>query len=996
MAAPTAREPGGGAARFLATRIRSVVNRWTDARTGRCFPAEAAGHTEQPGDTPEARCLLPPMPARPTSRALQCTAANLGRRLGMHSLLLACLLVTPFSQQPAVAPPPAQSDPIAALLQSVKDALTAGRPDAYLTLVSPPARPAARSFATVYFGSPAARAIVRERERVPAFGVPEGDGYELIVEVFAEAGPRARLATWRLDVARRPLAGRDSYWSIVGQQPLSTLDGLYRLALDPSRQYAARNVSFVAEDFERRVRDGAVFVANAEGEPTALVVVGDATMRFAPPSATERGQLKIFAGSETLESRVTGCFIRLNPADLENHVKGELVPARVEPGLLRRADAIFREESARSFGLDIDDLSPGPWSLIPTYGDVLAEIRTRDFETLTYARAGSDPEDINLFSRKRQKNISLYSSRAKLATGARFYSEDDQADYDVLDYDIDVGFAPDHSALAGRARVTLRTRTPALTNFQLRLAESLKVQSIFSRRFGPLMTVRPRHQNTVLVSLPTAVPPDTVITLYVTYAGQVTPQDIDREAVSVGQGPPRDPQFPELGPLPGQPSYLYSNRTAWYPQAIVTDYATATLRVTVPAEYTCVASGALTSVAPVAASPVQGRPQPAGRQYVFVATQPLRYLSFLVTRLLPVQASVVALDRETAQPETAATDGEPRAGVYYHGLEFDAQANPRQQVRARAIAARAVDMLRFYTYLAGDCPFPAFTLAVLEDELPGGHSPGYLGIVVQQAAGSSLVWRDDPVSFPDFPEYFLAHEIAHQWWGQAVGWANYHEQWLSEGLAQYFAALYAERLRGHAVFDDMIHRMGDWALKDTNAGPVYLGYRIGHLGRDNRAYRAIVYDKGAMALHMLRRLIGDEAFFAGMKRFYAASRFRKAGSEDLRAAFEAAAHRPLDRFFDRWIYNAAVPRLAFSWETVSGPAGNELVVRFRQLGDPFDVPVTVTVEYADREPVEVVVPITEPVTVHRIPLAGRLRRVSANRDGAALAIITNERAGGTE
>jgi len=82
---------------------------------------------------------------------------------------------------------------------------------------------------------------------------------------------------------------------------------------------------------------------------------------------------------------------------------------------------------------------------------------------------------------------------------------------------------------------------------------------------------------------------------------------------------------------------------------------------------------------------------------------------------------------------------------------------------------------------------------MLEHDLPGGHSPGYFAALNQPLPTSPLVWRNDPAAFSSFPDFFLAHELAHQWWGQAVGWKNYHEQWISEGFAQYFSALYAQR-----------------------------------------------------------------------------------------------------------------------------------------------------------------------------------------------------------
>ena len=120
---------------------------------------------------------------------------------------------------------------------------------------------------------------------------------------------------------------------------------------------------------------------------------------------------------------------------------------------------------------------------------------------------------------------------------------------------------------------------------------------------------------------------------------------------------------------------------------------------------------------------------------------------------------------------------------------------------------------------------------------------------------------------------------------------------------------------------------------------------------------------------MLRRLIGDEAFFAGLKRFYADNRFKKAGTDDLRKAMEAASGRDLNRFFERWIYDNGIPRLRYS----TAVEGQELVVRFEQVGDIYDVPVTVAVTYADNKTSEFVVIVNE---------AANEAQISANRHNA--------------
>ena len=133
---------------------------------------------------------------------------------------------------------------------------------------------------------------------------------------------------------------------------------------------------------------------------------------------------------------------------------------------------------------------------------------------------------------------------------------------------------------------------------------------------------------------------------------------------------------------------------------------------------------------------------------------------------------------------------------------------------------------------------------------------------------------------------------------------------------------------------------------------------------------------------MLRRLIGDEAFFNGLRRLYYDRKFDKAGTDDVRRAFEEESGRSLERFFDRWIFESRVPRL----QVQTTIAAREVVVKFRQLGDVvFDLPVTVTVTYADGRSVDVVVAVTSQAVEQRIPVDGAVRSVRVNRDSGAIA-----------
>jgi hypothetical protein len=432
-----------------------------------------------------------------------------------------------------------------------------------------------------------------------------------------------------------------------------------------------------------------------------------------------------------------------------------------------------------------------------------------------------------------------------------------------------------------------------------------------------------------------------------------------------------------------EPSFLYSSRSYWYPQAPVSDYATARIRISVPPAIDCVASGELEAGFPVlvaAKDPAQNR-----KVYIFTAGQPLRYLAFILSRFARAETTTLAFPDPRAGADG---DGMPAlTGPVYRSLNLSIEANPRQAQRGRDLADRTADIALFYESILGDSPYSSFTVALIESDLPGGHSPGYFAALNQQLPSSSLVWRNDPAAFSSFPDFFIAHELAHQWWGQAVGWRNYHEQWLSEGFAQYFAAMYAQHQRGDESFAAVMRQLRRWGIEASDQGPIYLGYRLGHIRGESRVFRALVYNKSAAVLHMLRRLVGDDAFFRGLRRFYRESRFRKAGTIDFRAAMERESNRSLERFFDRWIFGSTIPRLKLGYRV----EGAEVVIHLEQIGELFDLPVTVTLQYADKKPIDVVIPVTERLVDHRLPLEGVLRGVEFSKDDGTLAEVVKER-----
>ncbi len=880
---------------------------------------------------------------------------------------------------------PLPLDGIVRLLLKIEQVMQAGNPDGYMDLLSSVAhRGLAREAAEALVVPGITRAVIRERDRGPLEGTLPGDGYRLMVEIFTERGRQARVVTWRLDVRRVPTDTSGDEWRIAGQQALATVDGLSRLFLDPERQYRVRDFATRAHDLDVRMGEGLVFVASSAGGPTAAVFVPirDGVIRFRPAPEVEREQLRAYAGSDTIDTRFEALFLRLHPSDFRRRFPPEtLAPEPVDPRVFRKAAEVFKESVPKSYGLDLADLSRDVWSIEPQPGDFLAEIQTRRFQTLTYARSASDPEDISLFDRRRRRNISLYASPERLAAGGRSFDEDGQAPYEVSHYQLDVSIDPERFWLDGRALVSLRVTANAINRLTLRLAEPLTVRSVHSVEFGRLLALRVRGQNNVVVNLTGFATRGTILNLVVAYSGRLEPDEPDRETAAP-QFPQDTPILNEASSFPAETNLLYSTRSYWYPQASSGGYATATLHLAVPEPYHVVASGELAPGSPVVVPQADRHQQ--GRLFTFEARQPVRYLACLISRFTRVDSRTVslvdAIGSVASRGSTALPSIPAGSGAFNGEIALTVQANPRQAGRGRNAAAVLAGVMEYYASLVGDAPYPALTLALIEKNLPGGHSPPYLAILNQPLPAAAISWSGDPAAFQGFPEFFLAHEAAHQWWGQAVGWRNYHDQWISEGFSQYFAALWGRKSQGDGLFGQLLRRMAQWARKEGHAGPVSLGYRLGHIKDDSRIFRAIVYNKSATVLHMLRRMIGDDAFFRGVRHLYFEFRFRKAGTDDVRRAFEQESGRSLKRFFDEWIDGFGTPLVAMTWSTRIAPAP-AVTLRVEQRGRLHEFPVTATIHYGDGRTEDHQIVAGDRVSEFSLPVSGDVRKVTLNRDG---------------
>jgi aminopeptidase N len=205
-------------------------------------------------------------------------------------------------------------------------------------------------------------------------------------------------------------------------------------------------------------------------------------------------------------------------------------------------------------------------------------------------------------------------------------------------------------------------------------------------------------------------------------------------------------------------------------------------------------------------------------------------------------------------------------------------------------------------------------------------------------------------------EDVVAHEIAHQWFGDSVTEATWADLWLSEGFATYFAGLFIEKHESEEAFREYMR----------GAATRYFNYEqqrnapIHDTETQNlmKLLNANNYEKGAWVLHMLRKRIGDEAFFKGLRDYYKAHRDANATTEDLRGALEKSSGKNLKDFFARWVYGAGHPRYQLGLGSMERASFAVIFVDLKQLqdGEAFLDPVPIEFTVNGKKKIETIYP----------------------------------------
>ncbi|HEY7179835.1 MAG TPA: M1 family metallopeptidase [Blastocatellia bacterium] len=238
---------------------------------------------------------------------------------------------------------------------------------------------------------------------------------------------------------------------------------------------------------------------------------------------------------------------------------------------------------------------------------------------------------------------------------------------------------------------------------------------------------------------------------------------------------------------------------------------------------------------------------------------------------------------------------------------------------------RTKQIVEFFSDLIGPYPYEKLALAQSSTRYGGMEN-------------SSAIFLAENL----FSEDTNAHEIAHQWFGDSVTEADWHHLWLSEGFATYFGHLFFERADGRDKFirlmrADKEEYINSYKSQGAGAPPIYDPSIIDLM----KLLNANNYQKGGWTLHMLRHVMGDEKFFAGIRDYYQTYRGRNALTDDLRKVMEFHYGRPLDWFFKQWIFGPGYPVYDATWNW--DEAAKELRLRIAQKQSPavFSMPLDV-------------------------------------------------------
>ncbi|MBZ5524836.1 MAG: hypothetical protein LAP21_21575 [Acidobacteriia bacterium] len=692
---------------------------------------------------------------------------------------------------------------------------------------------------------------------------------------------------------------------------------LYRQLIDPvvsaDNVFQIRQVAFDREDLHVVLIDGTIGLLQAvDGHITGAFFEGEGEITLWPPDRAEKTSLALFTGSGVLDQKFHTAYLRFVDDKLVEELREGMRSTENTQEFVNRWQApvksLARSDSFHLLQALTDSGEASSRFLHIRLGVTALGVFDVFFST-------SAAEQISIAQATVVKDAAYYDLWTSFPMRSVRQAGTVQAGRGgpirASDIHIRSRIKPP-AELESEAELTLAVSKSGQRTLFLELSRYLKVTEVKADgKAVPFIQneavdgsqLARRGNDVIAVVLPAALEKDHTIKLSLKYSGAVM-FDTGGDLLYVGA---RGTWYPNPGPF-------FSNFDLTF------EY---------PSEWTLVATGRKVS------STVAGKIQTTR----FVTDKPIVHAGFNLGRFETASATVdgVVIDAYAAgNVEEELARLEQRAGLH-----------PEPARHVQKISEQAVSTVKFLSGELGAFPYSHLEIT----QLPALLSQAWPGLIYLSSTAYLTVEErralriNDPFAEMLLDELMLAHETAHQWWGDAVDWESYRDEWIVEALANYSALLMLEKEDPEKMTLALDHYRKAMLQPTPNgtmteAGPVTLGTRLTS-SKFPGAYEPVLYGRGTWLIHMLRHMLrqasgssDDVLFFKALNSLLAKSPNGKVSTRDLQRAFEQVmppslvyeGHKSLDWFFDGWVNGASVPE--FSLENVKiTAAGARMKVR---------------------------------------------------------------------
>ena len=714
-----------------------------------------------------------------------------------------------------------------------------------------------------------------------------------------------------------------------GPQPLHSpahdfYDTLNNLRLDPASIYQikpAHHIALRRGDAKISLDEGQlIFFSPLDGRIYGAVFAGRGHILALPREISEKQQLARFLGTPILDQDFAGAYIRFTDTtsdDLLRQFRSAGLTPQTDPSALAPWEPVLAR------------LNPAH-SLRTMFGSLIATPRPYFYASLDGIATG--PFDV-LLDPLRFESFLLGQGHSAAGTTsydvwASYNPPDTVAaavDFHAPRYSIDTSILADHS-LDATASITIHTENPGDRLLTFNLSRALNVDSVTAENGQPLeffqnqgMTPQQRSlsgNDYLYVVLPENPRPGADFSLRFHYRGSI----IDDAGNNV---------------------LFVSARESWYPHlGDSADFSMYNLTMRWPRKLRLIATG----------EKIDEREDGEFRVGHWQTAKPVAVAGFNLGEYASttVTASNYSIDvyanRQVEQElsrrleSTAVSEigGHAHAGLQ-SPIPHDLEPLPPNPAAALKQLGNQIDAsIHFYESYSG--PFPFRTLSV--SQIPGTFGQGWPGLLyvstfsflsadAQRRAGLSSSSQEH------FTEIVPFHEAAHQWWGNVVGWSNYHDQWIDEAIANYLALLFADTRKNpdHTLRvwlqryrEQLVEKAIHADEPASQIGALTLGTRL-NSSKSPNAYDDVIYAKGSWVIHMLREMLRqpganpDARFHALLNTLVTKYAYRGLGTQDLRREVEAVMTPAMDLeggksmewFFEQWVKGTGVPHYQVSF-----------------------------------------------------------------------------------